>query len=100
MTLYLRSWLVNQYDLLNLLLKEFIYSFILLYFFCYFYSPFFKKVEQLDKLQIKFIKWTLILDWSTPTYFLMEETNEDKHWIGTSERAMSFEEKNKEREDR
>lgn len=33
-------------------------------------------------------------------YILLEETNNDKHWVETEKRAISFEERNKKRPDK
>lgn len=52
-----------------------------------------KEVEKLEKLQVKYIKWTLGLDFNTPTYIVMEETKTDKIRIEAGRRATRYEER-------
>lgn len=52
-----------------------------------------KEEEKLEKLQVKFIKWTLRLDFNTPTYIVLEETKTDKIRIEAGRRAVRYEEK-------
>lgn len=53
----------------------------------------FKEYEKLERLQRKYMKWTLILEGNTPNYLLMEEKRRDEIVIEAGARAIEFGEK-------
>lgn len=52
-----------------------------------------KERSELEKVQLKYIRWTLGLDNCTPCYIILEETKMDKVRVGTGIRALKFEER-------
>lgn len=56
-----------------------------------------KEEGKLEKLQLKYIKWTLGLDFNTPTHILMEETKTDKIRVDAGRRTLRYEEKGRTR---
>ena len=50
---------------------------------------------RVEKIQEKYIRWTLGLDFNTPAYLILEETKTDKVRIEAGKRAMKYEEKTK-----
>ena len=52
-----------------------------------------KEWKEIEKIQDKYIKWTLQLDKTTPSHIIHEETNRWKIAIQTAKRAMKFEQK-------
>ncbi|KYM97840.1 hypothetical protein ALC62_11465 [Cyphomyrmex costatus] len=52
-----------------------------------------KEREKIEKLQDKYIRWTLGLDWRTPAYLVREEVKWGKLRTGTGRRAWRYEEK-------
>lgn len=59
-----------------------------------------ERQAEIDKLQVKFIKWMIGLDRCTATCIILEETKTQryKHWVETGERAIKFEEEFKEKD--
>lgn len=58
-----------------------------------------KKRKELEKIQGKYIKWTLRLDRNTPEYIILNETRRDKLIIKTGKRALRYEDKISKEED-
>ena len=52
-----------------------------------------KEWKEIEKMQNKYIKWTLKLDKTIPSHIIHEETNRWKIAIQTAKRAMKFEQK-------
>lgn len=52
-----------------------------------------KETEEVERIQEKYIRWTLGLDVNTSGYIILEETKMDKVRIEVSKRAMKYEEK-------
>ncbi len=52
-----------------------------------------KERESLERVQAKYLKWTLGLEKETPEYIVLEETKREKLRIEAARRAMKFEEK-------
>ena len=53
------------------------------------------EAERVEKIQEKYIRWTLGLDFNTPAYLISEETKTDKVRIEAGKRAIKYEEKAK-----
>ena len=53
----------------------------------------FKEWTELEKIQDRYIKWTVKVDRTTPSHILHEETNRWKIAIQTGNRAMKYEQK-------
>ena len=49
--------------------------------------------EKVEKLQEKYVRWTLGLDWRTPEYMIREEVKWEKMRTRAGRRAMGYEEK-------
>lgn len=56
-----------------------------------------KEYGTIERCQDKFIKWTLGLDWNTPSYMVREETKRQLLRIEAGKRAVKFEEKIREK---
>lgn len=54
-----------------------------------------KETEKLERLQVKYIKWNLGLDFNTPTYIVLEESKTDKIRIEAGRRAVRYEERSR-----
>ncbi|KOC59656.1 hypothetical protein WH47_11086 [Habropoda laboriosa] len=52
----------------------------------------YKERGEVERLQLKYIKWTLGLDIRTPDYIVLEETKREKIRVRAGRRALSFEE--------
>ena len=52
--------------------------------------------EEMKRLQKRYIRWTLGVDWKTPGYMVREEAQRDKLRTRAGKRAWKFEEKLKE----
>lgn len=52
-----------------------------------------KEAEEVERIQEKYIRWTLGLDVDTSGYIVLEETKTDKVRIEVSKRAIKYEEK-------
>lgn len=46
--------------------------------------------SEIEKIQNKFIKWTLGLDRQAPSYLLLQETNRGKLKVETGKRAIKY----------
>lgn len=53
-----------------------------------------------EKLQVKFLKWTLGVDRFTPTHIVLEETKRYVHWVKAGNKTIRFEEKSRKRQDK
>ena len=53
------------------------------------------EAEKVEKIQEKYIRWTLGLDFNTPAYPILEETKTDKVRIEAEKRAIKYEETTK-----
>jgi len=51
-----------------------------------------KESAEMERIQLKYIKWSLRLDLYTPSYIVLSETNIEKIRIKAGKRAMQFEE--------
>ena len=51
--------------------------------------------EKVEKIQEKYIRCTVGLNFNTPAYLILDETKTDKVRIGTGKRAIKYEEKKK-----
>lgn len=51
------------------------------------------EAEKIERVQVKYIKWILGLDFNTPTYIVMEETKIDKVRVEARRRAVRYEER-------
>ena len=52
-----------------------------------------KEYEEIERLQERYIRWTLGLDRCTPWYIVLKEVDREKMRIRTGNRACKFEEK-------
>lgn len=52
-----------------------------------------KKQPEIERIQIKYIKWILGLEKSTPSYIVLDETKRDEMEIRSGKRALNYEEK-------
>lgn len=59
-----------------------------------------KGFTEIERIQDRYIKWTLRLDRNTPRYLIAKATGRDYIKVRTSKRAMRFEEKLKDNESR
>ena len=50
-----------------------------------------KKRERIEKMQERYLRWSLGVDFNTPGYVVMEETKRRSICLSGSERAMKFE---------
>ena len=57
-----------------------------------------KRYEEVEKLQRKYLKWTLGLDSNTPKFLVMMDTNRDRIDVKAAKRAVKFEIKNRDRQ--
>lgn len=53
------------------------------------------EAEKVEKIQQKYIRWTLGLDFHTPAYLILEETKTDKVRIQAGKSTIKYEEKTK-----
>jgi len=56
-----------------------------------------KEYKTIERCQDKYIKWMLGLDWNTPSYIVRKETKRQLLRIKIGKRAVSFEEKIREK---
>ena len=50
-----------------------------------------KKRERIEKMQKRYLRWSLGVDFITPGYAVMVETNRRRICLSASKRAMNFE---------
>lgn len=52
-----------------------------------------KERQEMERMQERYLKWTLGVEWQTPGYMVREETKRDKIMIRAGKRAWNYEEK-------
>lgn len=50
-----------------------------------------KEREKVEKIEERYLRWVLGVDWRTPAYMIREEVQRDKLRVRTGKRAWNFE---------